>query len=244
MSLRIRSDGTIQVEREDTDINYWEDISPNVVLSYLSDTIELDKKFTLKSYFLMLKKYQALMLLDDWLTPFMDTYDSITKPSKTIDTLVVSRVFEYEKSGTIFIDDISDDANGLREEETLYILNNNVTFNDNKSIGSYVHISGKCDNDNETYSISFNNLEELILSKIELSDTGILCITDPKNTSRENEIVEIDYFTLFEFVTEIIAELSFFGVDEEKAEKLDTIISEIEELKKKIDKEEGDKEDE
>ena len=52
------------------------EIKPLFLFRYFNEPVELGKKFTLRSYFLMVEKYEHLQLFDGFFESFIEEYKS------------------------------------------------------------------------------------------------------------------------------------------------------------------------
>lgn len=244
--LRIKKDGTIERKMFDNDLSYWDEVEPEIVLGFSTYSVTLVDGFTVRSYFEMLEKYPMLQLLDQWFIEYMSKYRLVENTSNkpTVDTIVLQRFFEYDHSG---IDasspDIFECAN--EEENGLYTIDTSkFIYNDEKSIGSYVHVYGENKDEDESYSLSMEPLENLLQCGVVLQEKVCLQNHDPKVSSYSTEDIDTyNDFTLFEFVTSLINEISFFGNDSDKKKVLDDLTNSMDDIEKRLGKSEDTKKD-
>lgn len=235
--IRIKPDGTIEKRVPDNDLFYWDEIESSSVLGYSTFSVTLMNGFTVKSYFKMLVKYPQLQLLDMWFIEYMKKYREVKDTNKppVVDKLSLQRFFEYDQSSIDpsspdILESTTEEANGLFSIDT-----SNFVYNDNKSINTYIHVFGESKDDDDTYSVSMEPLENILGCILEIKEKVMIQTHDPKRSSYKSDEIETHGdVNLFEFVTSVISEISFFGNDDDKKKELDILKDTFDDIEKRL----------
>lgn len=180
--------------------------------------IEIEEGFTLRHYFEMMKKYPELQIIDSFFPDYIKEYENtccvpnFKMEQGEVDYLTLSKYTSREK--------------GYRKK-----LHN---------IEESIHFSGWgfCDDDYckgfISYAIEYSPLKNLIDLEIRLHHHII-------SIEKENKRYEYDeydsgepHITVFEFLKEIIWELSWCGIPTQRDEKRDYLDSTYDKLKEEL----------
>jgi len=187
---------------------YYEEtlLSENInVLSMLSITVDLEDGYTLRDYFKTILKYYQFQLLDNYFNTFITEYVSCPNFNCVCDDvkeIVIKKIITFTDSFKTSIEI-------------------------NAEIEEAIHVYGNSNDMNTTYSLSFIPLKELLDLPIKFKD-AIYCYENFKNGFKSAEYKQYEgkySYTLFDFITSIIYELSFWGSPEEQERKKNKILN-------------------
>lgn len=185
-------------------------IKPDGILQELHSSVEeVEEGFTLRDYFKLILKYKMLILLDSFFPSFLTEYKRCPKKG----------CYEDDMPSLVLQNTISVELKGGKVD----------------CIENWFHFNGsRIDPKEPTWAIEFTPLHKLLDTplKIEKTSVYITRFRGYKVTSTQEYInPEIEYISLFSFVTEPIWELSFCGEPrsrDEKKKELDDSVEEIE----------------
>lgn len=182
--------------------------SKDLVLGHLSNTIKLSDDFTVRDFFKLIKRYPILQKIDFWTESFVSEYESCKNencidPDGEVYQIIFQKVIEFTK----------------------YSKDEPIECN------IFIDILGK--GKDSTYSLSFWKLENFLDLPVKLYP--IKSYTDDyteKPHSKSSNIKEFNIvYTLFEFITSFIYELSFYGTPEDRDKKGDELKENVEKIK-------------
>lgn len=197
--------------------NYIPKIDPSDIMSFLKEKVTLDKNVTLRSYFEIFNNYPILINLDNFITSFLDNYNE--NKDRTIamsDSWCIIESIDIGKYSS------------LHEEER-------------HDISHYINVNGYGYDKNEENKIkterNYTSIGIEFGYFMEMIDIPLKIINDKYLITKNNYMYSEEYvsdestLTLFDFITNIIYELSFNGdvcsVDEKSLE-LEEIVNNIE----------------
>jgi len=191
------------------------DLSPEYILRWLSYSVELEDGFTVRDWFQIVENYPKLQELDGFMQDYISEY-SKCPPSGCVN--------EKYKDFSIFF------KKGVSTSNW---------DNDNLECDITIHVfAAKSDDDPNVYGIEFWPLEESLDMPMKFLDGEIAeenWYNDFEGKKRMGaklspRWVKVTY-TLFDFITSYIYEISFFGLPGERKEKME----ELEDMCRKID---------
>jgi hypothetical protein len=182
----------------------------------LNENIELNKDVTLRSYFKMLEKYPEIQVLDNFILPFLEEYKNCSEYEKPeMEYLELRKIAIYEH--VIF------DKESVMDE-----LIDNVS-DEYTSCEIYCSFDGY--KDNETWGIEFSPLQKLIDCPLKLGNNKIYIYIDKKTKEYSSDECSI---SLYNFIKEIIWELSFCGTPKNRDIKWEEITETVNEYMEEI----------
>lgn len=217
-------------------------IRGNDVYSVLNTNVEIPDDFTLRDYFFLVCNNPELQNLDKWFQSYIpyfekNKYSIGTSKKSELDIIKISRVVELNETSiekSNFFDILSNkepDENGLISvDETDEVV---TTYNDEKTYGSYIHVSGgkSDDKDEINYAIGFEPVDSLLHCKIINEEMVYVSTHDVKNSKYSNtKYKDNNGLCLYDFITSIIYELSFHGDEESKEERAEELKNRLDEL--------------
>jgi len=209
---------------EHTLISTGNDNEDSYLLSLLNTTIELDNEFTVRDWFKLIINYPVYQKLDLFTPSFLNEYYSCPEkecfdPDGKLQDIVFQKIISTE--------------NYDPEKEDKY------------ECEIYMDICGRYKDENTHYGIEFTPLKDYLDTPMKLLD-GIITKTIPilkeikeaKKKKRHSdytydykkEEVRV-YYTLFEFITSFIYEISFFGTPERRDKKNKELLEQIDDVK-------------
>lgn len=197
----------------------------DLVFRALNKKIVIDSDFTLQDYFEMFLKYPFLQHLEDFLKNFIDRYKD-------------------EKDQGFPSKNIEDDDGWIDLTHIVVSKETHVVKTEPTEAESYIRVDGKGmylqDDENDQYKkgdicescgIELTDFITMLDCRIELKVPSVTVSEDRYNYCSDTYLESVSDcdsgYTLFEFVTSIIWELSFFGcpcsIDERAQEFQDTV---------------------
>lgn len=200
-----------------------------------SNQLSLERGFSLRSYFKIFKNYPILQTLEDWIGEYLEEMEKcppigcISKemPSAYIQLKKVVEI-DRVKSRKKYIDENGEFNFNTKEielvDEKLYSMRFDVSMVDPDS------------EDETRYAIEFTPLNEILDVPIKINNKASIL---KKATSsigkmrfKSDEYEDQVGITLYEFMTEIIYEVSFLGAPETRDEEKEEIKKRIQEVEK------------
>ena len=196
------------------------------ILHFIREPVEIEEGFTLRHYFEFIKKWEILQIFDKFFPSFIKEYETTCRAPgfkmeyDNVDYIILKKITERDRweyaPGQCFINESIDISGvGLLEEDDEHTRKKGDVIN---------------------YAIEFSSLDKLIDLEIRLETHKIrINEKDFSFTEYEGEDVNI---TLFDFIKEVIWELSFIGTPEQRDKQRKEILEtkdEIEELVKNGD---------
>lgn len=233
--ILLTKDGKAIFHDLDEESKEWEsrEITESHILFHLQEPIVLEEGFTLRSYFHLIENYPLFKLIDYFLGCYLEEFqecpeNGCTDPDNEIDYLCLNRVMVYEAPTSI------EPSRIFSFEEDLVDEDGNIHIED--SIEYDIHFDGVSEDGLNHYAIEFTSLNKLLDHKIVIGNAKISIelpgrIEDYDNLEDKfiTRETEDNNFTLYEFVKEIIWELSFCGCPEERDDKWEMIEKRAEE---------------
>jgi hypothetical protein len=233
-NLLLTKDGfvkEVQYKKQEEILNVLDE---DVILRFLnSRNIKLEPGFTLRSYFKLFENYPILKYLEDWVEEYLVEMNSSPKDGcfdKKMPNAYIqmSRIIELEtiKSRRDTIDENGDFnfANKKRKE-----VNEKLA-----GIHYEVLLVNPDEEDKTRYAIEFTPINELLDVPLKI-DGEVFAIKKFVSKTGKFRYVKSSYFdeagpSFFDFITEIIYEISFLGAPENKEEEKNELTKRIEEL--------------
>ena len=209
---------------EYTLISTGNDNEDSYLLSLLNTTVELDDEFTVRDWFKLIINYPVYQKLDLFTPSFLNEYYNCPEagcldPDGKLQEIIIQKLISTE--------------NFDPEKEELY------------ECEIYMDICGRYEDEDTHYGIEFTPLKDYLDTPMKLLD-GIITKTIPilkeiKETKKKKrhsnytydykkEEVRV-YYTLFEFITSFIYEISFFGTPERRDKKSKELCETMEDVK-------------
>lgn len=234
--LLLTKEGFIKVIKHEKKKEVVLDLNPDKVLRALNDNqISLDDKFTLRSYFKLFKNYPILSTLEDWVDEYLeevDTCPQIGCVSKEMPNayIQIKQIVELDtvKARRDYIDEKGEfnfNTKKLIEvNEKLFSTHFNVSMIDPDS------------EDDTQYAIEFTPLAELLDVPIRISDK-VSVLKKATNRKGKMRLRQDTYenesgIKLYDFITQIIYEVSFLGAPEKRDAEKEELKKRIEEVEK------------
>jgi hypothetical protein len=199
----------------------------NAILSFLGNKIEeLEDGYTLRSYFKMITEYPQLQLLDQYFQDYLDEY------KKCPETGCVSENIEHLSLARFVCVDTEDKMKDGGVEPW-------ICFDGEGKDEEGADIK---------YAVEYTPLNKLLDIPLKIGNFEVILehhkLIDGQRTYKSTKYSSNDYMSLFDFVHEIIWELSFTGSPKERDEsceklfkRCEDVINERVELKPWSDKE-------
>lgn len=209
--------------------NYYEHTlisidNESYLLSLLNTTIELAEGFTVRDWFNLIINYSAYQKLDLFIPSFLEEYYNCPKkdcvdPEGKLQDIIFQKTISYE--------------NYYPDKEDIY------------ECEIYIDICGRHKDDDLHYAMEFTPLKEYLDTPIKLLD-GITTKTSSilkENKESKKKKAHSDYtydykvenvkvyYTLFEFITSFIYEISFFGTPKKRDKKSKELMNTMEDIK-------------
>lgn len=175
--------------------------STNTALFFLNDAIVLEDGFTLRSFFKMVDKHKEFQLLNVYFKDFLDEYMACKVRGCTCHDIKYIEV--YKEIDNSVYDDMEDFTESI-----------------------VVHGTGNKD----CYAIEYTELNELLDIPIKIAQLKyIKCFLTEKH--KKSEIKQYDTpLSLYDFVTGLILELSFFGTPDNRRKQCKVLKERIAEI--------------
>jgi len=178
----------------------------------LCETVELEEGFTVRDYFKLFINYSSYKVLDPFINSFLIEFhkcpeEGCIDPDKKIHTITFQKYIEldkYDQENKNYNCEIFTSINGLSDEQSYGI--------DFWALKNYLDIP-----------IKLLNGEYLKNTRIKKEDntSEFKCITEELNVN----------YTLFEFLTSLIYEISFYGTPEQRDLKSKDLEETVEKIK-------------
>jgi len=202
-SLILKKGGILQKKKwiydEETEIGRYQyfDISlesqESNLFYILHDIIELDDDIIVRDWFNLIKNYPTFIKLDPFIEEYFKEFDKCPKEG-----CIDPELEEIVLQKFIQIENYEDSQKGLFECEI------------------FIDISGKFKD--ETFGLDFLPLQDYLDLPLKLLN-GKYIKTIESNTSKKFEVITEDLkinYTLYEFITSFIYEISFYGSPENR----------------------------
>ena len=214
--LALFRDGTIYGSKYDEELEEFKYVylAPKNVLYHLWEPVAIEDGFTLRDYFNLVINYYPLRMIDYFMDCFIDEFKECPEEgclSEEFDYLTISRVTSYTGAMTV---KLGPNDEGKIEE---------IPFDE--MVEDRIHFDGVCKdliNDNDkNWGIELEDLNFLLDHQIIIDKHHVVIDEGNNNTNNlfENMIIRsgpIEDLSLYEFITTIIFELSFFGCAEDR----------------------------
>jgi hypothetical protein len=208
-------------------------INETEILRFLNvSNIEIEDGFTLRSYFKIFENYPILKVLEDWIEEYVNEAKA-SPNSGCFDTempdgfIQLSRLIDIDiiKSRSDFYNEKGDfDFNNKKRKE---VNENNINI--------YHEVVMMTPNDKEKYAIEFTPLKNLLDIPVVISGkTSVIKKAISKNGKVRFVKSELDNkngINFYDFITEIIYEVSFLGEPSNKVAEKEKLQRRIKELK-------------
>ena len=191
------------------------------VMAYLGEPVVIEKGFTLRNYFELVDNYRAFQMLDVFFECFLEEFKNCPKEGcrdSEIDYIVINRHIVYESPSLITPSTEQSDIFELISSE-----DGNIHVD--KSIDHTIEVHGYKENKNQFYALDMSSLSSLLDYEIMIDKTRLF--VDNKEYSAEQYDLN-----LFEFIKNVIWELSFYGQPDQRdaeKEKLEEALNNLDE---------------
>lgn len=231
-------------------------------IPYLGEIIHIDKEITLEDIFLIFEKDENLVniifgsqmghhSLSAYLEDIKkDCMDESREELEYIELNWVAEQFDYKKFYERHKDDEKDIILGPLHEPDEDEVNEIEIYVDVHGWGEYIPADGEEENYEEgyvppthgSYAIEFTPLYRIKHLPIRLNKKFIIREEGIRG-DEENIIVEGEKeFTVYEIFGEILSEITFAGLPEERDKKWNDVVDGIEDYKNRMDEDDGEEE--
>lgn len=186
------------------------------VLPFLNQTnFELEKNFSLRSYFLIFKNYPMLVHLEDWIPEYLDAFNSV-RGIGCIDMEMPRAFINVKELVTI---------NKIVSGDEFYESSVDVSVIDPSQ-------------EDISYAIEYMELDKILDMTIKISEFAELKEVFNDNPQAKclerSKVKNKSGIKLIDFLSRIIYEISFLGLPEEKAEAMQEIDNLVDEANKMV----------
>lgn len=186
------------------------------VLPFLNQTnFELEKNFSLRSYFLIFKNYPMLVHLEDWIPEYLDAFNSV-RGIGCIDMEMPRAFINVKELVTI---------NKIVSGDEFYESSVDVSVIDPSQ-------------EDISYAIEYMELDKILDMTIKISEFAELKEVFNDNPQAKclerSKVKNKSGIKLIDFLSRIIYEISFLGLPEKKAEAMQEIDNLVDEANKMV----------
>jgi hypothetical protein len=217
--IKLDREGNLYLKEIDSEIDDYKETlikDSSYIFPNLNENIELNKDVTLRSYFKMLENYPEIQVLDNFILSFLEEYKKCSYNNEDyLEYLELRKIALYEH--VIF--DKESVVNELFEHVS----------DEYTSCEMYCSFDGY--KDNETYGIEFSPLQKLIDCPLKLGNNKIYIYIDKKMKEYSADECSV---SLYDFIKEIIWELSFCGSPKNRDIKWEEITETVNEYMEEI----------
>jgi hypothetical protein len=213
-------------------------VIPGQLICHLKEAVEISDDFTLRSYFEMIKKNPELQLLDPFFKDYISEYDKVKdkeNDESEVHYLRLKRYVEYTDYDVPYIKPSGDRLviDGLDMEGDEDKIKNTPKEQRNIDISWDFSGIGEYEGEITGVAIEFTPIERILNKSLKIEED---CKITINTEDFRNPIVRIGSgnISLFEFVTEIIWELSFAGTPEQRDDQFKEIMTSVDECKKEF----------
>jgi hypothetical protein len=190
--------------------------SESNLFPYLNERVELEEGYTLRDYFNMLMVHKEFWSFDNFIPSFIEEYKNCTEYFKPeLEYLELCKIASYEYvegTGEIILPGLFDDP-----------------FNGYKGLDIYCNFDGY--KNEEKYAIEFTPLKKILDCPLKIGENRIYIYEDKKTKEYSADDSNI---SLYEFIKEIILELSFCGTPENRDKKWVEMTNIVKDIEKEI----------
>lgn len=221
-------------------VEYTDFIFKNEQVLFLlnENRFELVYGFTLRDLFKIIDVYPNLQLINPFLPYYIRKFKELPQigcVNETVSSIHIKPMIHYKHKLNEYDFEFNFEKIPETEFSTMKTKKTLTGKNEQHIYSISFDVYGKSKNDDEEFAIEFTPLNEILDLPIFIEKNGSLNIAEEiddnsLNFTHKKQIICYESFSIYDFISNIIGEITFFGDEEQKESEINKIKSQIQDI--------------